>query len=327
MSEQQSRDLLPAYVLDALDADEATAVEAQLSHSERLRREARGLRQVAAHLPYAAPQYTPPDRVRQQLFARVEASKERTSPAAVAQRALPVPARRGALLTRSFMVLSALLLAVTIGLGAVTLRLSQQTAAALEANRALATQLGQAQQMLDDTRAAQEQLAASIAENQRQLGASQSQLSESRRQLDETNAQLAASRQEIAALANQLDQQRRDFVFVSAPGVATRDLQPTAATSQATGRMYMRPGDTEAVIVFRGLGSLEPGKVYEFWLAQGSRQVAVGTVVADAEGNARLTIHAPEEVNAFDQVMLTVETQPGGQTPSGPTVLEGRLSS
>ncbi|MBC8074523.1 MAG: anti-sigma factor, partial [Chloroflexales bacterium] len=79
---------------------------------------------------------------------------------------------------------------------------------------------------------------------------------------------------------------------------------------------------------FRGLRALEPGKVYELWLAEGTRQVAVGSVVADADGNARLTIEAPQAVNNFQQVMLTVE-ESGSQPaqPSGLTVLEGQLTT
>jgi anti-sigma-K factor RskA len=320
MDEEYIRTLLPAYALGALEAGEAVLVERTLPSSPALRQELDALRAVVGELAYAAPPAEPPERVRAALLTRVESNVARAaSLSAEAAEPAASPWRRwpGRLATG---LMAALLLCV-LGLGGLTLMMQRSVSEALAVNAQLADKLAAAQQLLDTTRTAQQQLEAQIA-------ASRAQLAQNERQIAQTAGQLAESQRQIDLLADQISAQEQDFSFISAPGVATRDLNPAGGASNAAGRMYMRPGEQQAVVIFRGLRTLEPGKVYEFWLAQGKAQVAVGSVVADADGNARLMIEAPEAVNNFQEVMLTVEAS-GSQPsqPSGDTVLAGRLAT
>jgi len=66
-------DLLPAYVLGALDADEAEQVAIHLSQCATCQAEWHLLQAITDDLPLALEQVEPPARLRQQLMARIEA--------------------------------------------------------------------------------------------------------------------------------------------------------------------------------------------------------------------------------------------------------------
>jgi anti-sigma-K factor RskA len=89
--------------------------------------------------------------------------------------------------------------------------------------------------------------------------------------------------------------------------------------------MYMYPGHSSAVVIFSGLPPLAPGQVYQFWFADETGQVAGTTFVADPTGIGYIVVEAPREVNAFREVMITVEPSGGSATPSQNVILEGAL--
>ena len=69
----QLRDDLAAYVLDALDRDEAAALERHLEDCEACRDRLQWLRPAVDQLPAAVEQRTPPESVRESLMATVRA--------------------------------------------------------------------------------------------------------------------------------------------------------------------------------------------------------------------------------------------------------------
>jgi hypothetical protein len=170
---------------------------------------------------------------------------------------------------------------------------------------------------------------AGLDRNNRQLvdtlGQMQQLLAQTRDRQSELATQLAASREQIGSLNARLAEDEYVVSFVSAPGVATRSLSAESDGLPARGEMYMYPGESSAVVIFSGLPALEPGKVYQFWLADARSQVAGGTFAVDETGIASLVVQAPREVNAFQQVMLTVEPAGGSASPSQQVVLQGAL--
>lgn len=72
MEHEDIRELTAAYAVDALDPDDARAVEEHLRHCEDCRRELAELRDAAASLAYAAPPAAPPPRLRERV---VEAAR------------------------------------------------------------------------------------------------------------------------------------------------------------------------------------------------------------------------------------------------------------
>lgn len=284
---------LGAYALGALDLEDRPALEALLSQSPAYQEELRQLREIVALLPYAAPPATPPDRVRERLFARIAAARPATrraapSPGVTAPRPGPRWLMPGLL---------AGLAALVLVLSTLTFSLNSSVARLDRANRQLVSSLEDTQQALAETQARQEQLA----------------------------SQLAAGEERIAQLSAALA--RDDYVisFVSAPGVATRQLQPAQSGVAAQGAMYMYPGHSNAVVIFSGLPPLAPGQVYQFWFADGTSQVASRTFEVDPTGIGYIVVEAPREVNAFSEVMVTVEPAGGSATPSRTVILEGSL--
>jgi anti-sigma-K factor RskA len=290
--DQQTSGQLAAYALGALDIDEMAFVERALRESPDHREELNQLREVVALLPYAAAPADPPERVRTRLLDRIAASAaEQPAPVTPSP---PAPIRRRGWLTPAIM---GVLAAFVLGLGALTFSLQQSVTALDQTNRDLVTTLSQLQQALADTQTRQDELAAQLASNQEQL----------------------------AQLGGDVAQERHVVSFVTAPGVATRTLEATLPDTNARGEMYMYPGNDQAVVIFSGLHTLEPGQTYQFWLADGQTQVAGGTFVVDESGIAQLLVDAPREVNAFSEVMVTVEPAGGSSVPSEEVVLSGSL--
>lgn len=299
---------LEAYALGALDSEDRAEVEAQLAASPEQREELRQLREIVALLPFAAAPVAPPDRVRQALMARIAAESPRATSARPQAQSAPTARPRSPWLMPA---IAAVLAAMVLGLAGLTFSLSGQVARLDQTNRDLVGVLGGLQTTLAETQARQEALA--------------TRLDEGRRELEQVSADLAASEQRIAELNVARAQDEYVISFVSAPGVATRELTAADAGLGAQGEMYMYPGNSSAVVLFSGLAPLEPGQVYQFWLADGSTQVAGGTFAVDAGGIGHIVVQAPREVNAFREVMVTVEPEGGSDTPSQTVVLEGNL--
>lgn len=71
MTHESLRDLLPAYALDALTADQAHEVSAHLETCELCRGELALLQETASQLAGATPQVAPPPRLRDQMLAAI----------------------------------------------------------------------------------------------------------------------------------------------------------------------------------------------------------------------------------------------------------------
>ena len=90
-------DLLPAYAIGSLDAEELRSVEEHLRHCLLCREESSAFESVAEHLSFAAPVEVPSADLKNRLMGRVQSARpreERSSPAAPArsfwERLLPV---------------------------------------------------------------------------------------------------------------------------------------------------------------------------------------------------------------------------------------------
>lgn len=303
---------LAAYALGALDADEALQVEEYLRSSQAIQAELQELRDTVGMLPYAAQPIDPPERVRRQLFARIEAGRTAEPAAQPDAPGLAAPVRPSRWNWRSATpALVVALVLMVIGIGAMTFSLQTRLDRLAQEKQALAGNLEQ-------TRAELAAASAALTQAQQVLASTQAEQ-------QAVIQQLASSQRKLDVIEAQLQQEREAFTFVTAPGVATRELIATQADLQAGGEMYMRPGHSEAVVLFEGLPPPAPGEAYVFWLANEEEQIAAGQVMVDADGLALLVIRAPQEVNAFQQVMVTVESSPDTPYPSGEVLLEGRL--
>lgn len=155
--------------------------------------------------------------------------------------------------------------------------------------------------------------------------------------LRQQNSQLQAQKVELElALRNAQDSNKilaREaqmgdvaVAFLASSDTTSRALESTSAAPGAAGTMYMQPGNSDAVLVIDGLQPLPADKKYQFWLARsGQSPIPSDTFDVDANGHARLVIHASSQVNDYQQVMVTIEPTGGSTQPGGTTVLEGNL--
>ncbi len=303
VDDQHSRNQVAAYAPGTLEAEEMLFVTEHLAQVAESQVELQAFQDVVALLPYAVPPVEPPLRTRQQLLARIAASQSSTEPSTpTAQPASPAPRQQGG--WRSFLPAFVMALLLLLPLGVLIRSQQVRLAELTQVNTELQSELVQARADLTQV---QQALVAMNAE-QRAI-----------------ETQLQETLQEVNTLMQLFSEERFVLTFITAPGVATRELTAVDTTINADGAMYMRPGQREAVVLFRGLQPLAPGMVYRFWLANEQDEIAVGTVTVESDGLARLTITAPDAVNVFSQVMLTLEPATGGNDPGGRVILEGSL--
>lgn len=302
-------ELIPAFVLGALDADEAARVATHVAACPRCRAEAESFRDVVGLLPYAAGALEPPPHVKRQLFARIAAVSENpVAPAAQRpQRSTVRPPMSGWVIPTL-----ALMLALIVGLGAAMVEArgrADQLAAELAANR----------QTLRS-------MEAQIAELRQTAQAVEAQLIAAQRELEETRTQLVASQRELQEMQASGGKDEQLVSFIAAPQTVSRPLGTTErAPEQASARMFMQPGHNRLVLLIYGLKSAEPGKVYRLWLAKGDQAIAIGTVTVEPDGVAEFVVDAPEPMDAYDQVMITLDKVDTAARPSEEVIFEANL--
>lgn len=93
-SHEEYKEMLPAYALDALDANDVGELENYLRTSEELQGELKEWRATASLLAYAAPVVEPSDSVREKLFANIrKQSREQAKVISVEEKRVPVEAK------------------------------------------------------------------------------------------------------------------------------------------------------------------------------------------------------------------------------------------
>lgn len=142
----------------------------------------------------------------------------------------------------------------------------------------------------------------------------------------DAHRQLATAQTALQALEQQNSvNKQRIAAFLSDPATVSQPMEAVQAGAHAN--MYMQAGHTRAVLLAGGLPPLAPGTAYQFWFANAQGQVASGTFTADAGGQAQAVFDAPNAVNSYTEVMVTVEPASGSATPSTQIVLAAKLAA
>jgi hypothetical protein len=127
-----------------------------------------------------------------------------------------------------------------------------------------------------------------------------------------------------AGMYRDLDNQRQMFGFLAAPETFGQRLQHTARAPDAGGMMYMQRGRNRAMLVVSGLQPPEQGKIYRCWFESSTRQVPADRFTVNGDGTAQLFVTAPEPVDSYSQIKVTVEQSDEIPTPGGDVVLWAR---
>jgi hypothetical protein len=303
-------ELIPAFVLGALDGDEAARVATHVAECPHCRAEAESFRDIVGLLPYAAGSIDPPPHVKRQLLARIAAASE--SPVTHSAHQPQRTTIRASFPGRWFVPALALMLALIVGLGSATFEArgrAEQLAVELAANR----------QMLRS-------MEAQIVEVRQNAQKVEAQLITTQRELNETRTQLVASQRELQELQASGGEDEQRVAFIAAPQTVSQLLGTTErAPEEASARMFMQPGHNRLVLLIYGLRSAEPGKVYRLWLAKGSQLIAIGAVTVGSDGVAEFVVDAPEPMDAYDQVMITLDEIDTAAQPSEEVIFEANL--
>ncbi|HEX5690582.1 MAG TPA: anti-sigma factor, partial [Roseiflexaceae bacterium] len=156
-----------------------------------------------------------------------------------------------------------------------------------------------------------------FANARQQIGDLNAQIGQRNAAIQQMGADISqrdAALQQITVKLEQMNQQvlqaRKGFDFVAY--TSTVD-QPLAGEQRAEGKMFMRPGDTQALLVVHGLAASAPGKTYQFWFATGDTQVPSEPFTVGTDGFAMVMLEAPQAVDTYAEVMITVEPVPGSK--------------
>jgi len=130
----------------------------------------------------------------------------------------------------------------------------------------------------------------------------------------DTTATEAALRQQVDALA-QMDPRSTRVVALSG----------SAQAPSISGRVLYESNNRTGLAVLDHLPPLQPGKVYQLWLLQGSTPVSAGTFLSDRGGTGALVIRAPNVIGSYSGFGLTAEPDPGVPAPTGAILAAGAL--
>jgi len=133
----------------------------------------------------------------------------------------------------------------------------------------------------------------------------------------------------LAGLAIRIREERasrardeRALAMLTSSDAETIRLSAAPDVPQGThGNYRSRPGGGIAVVTFSNFAPAPAGRVYRVWTRFGDTWTALGTAVPDAAGRARVIAEGDVFSNRPDEVRVTLETERGSATPSGPPVV------
>ena len=269
-SQTHPHDLLEAFALDALDADEEQTV---LDHIEGCLECASVIEehlQTATALAFTAPHFAPPERVRASLLAAVDLSQPEAERVSVPRRR---PSRGwggaysglGRRWARALMPVGAVAaVAVVAVVIALNLQISGQMDEVQTENNLLRRELGQ------NEAAAAAQLASA----------------------SDTVAQMQGNLQLLQHTLAQSDNQ-------------SLVMNPMLAGSDAWGVLVFSGDGTMGVIMASELEPLEEGHGYHVWLMEGGQRTWAGDMQVDEHGWGAIALDMSSSMTDFDTVQLS----------------------
>ncbi len=303
LSYDEVMEMLPAYVLGALEADEMLAIDEYLRRHRLLEERLQTLQESTAQIALAAPMATPPPRAKEALMARVRsealpflqdisAQERRLSINPLLRRA-PGSKKPASPLPSPRMTIPSVAPSTSSG------RRFQfgWAAAALTAALMLLA------------------IIITSASYQNRIEALQQEIALRDRQLVEMNRQMEALEEQFLSVQNQL------AAFTQPDRVIP--LTGTEAAPEARGLFLQKQGD--GFLFVRGLQPLPTSQTYQLWLipAEGA-PISAGLLGANvAADDGVRTVAIPPEAEGFAAVGISIEPEGGSPLPTGPIVALG----
>ena len=291
-TDNQILDLLPAYILGALEAEEMLAIDTYIQQRQALLARLRHAEQLVAHLAHAAPAAPRPVEARERLMARVRtelvaqnvgaAVVESISPAAIesSQKPVPISAKAGEEPTR-FLSSFGPLSRWAIATGGALVLLAIITVYALQTQRQL-----------------------------RQLVV----------QLDGLQAELVELRQINEVIETRLRTNQNQLALIANAG-ARRIVQvppTTEGPENAEGRLYVI-NEQRGLLELRGLEPLSGEQTYQLWLALSPDDGPVSARLVEEvypDGSTWVDVQIPPNLQEFTIVGVSLEPAGGSPRPT-----------
>jgi anti-sigma-K factor RskA len=256
---KELEELIPAYVLDAVDDADRARIEKHLPHCANCAQLVESYRPVMDILPYAVPMVEPPADLKYRVLA---AAMPKVAPAKPRVSLIPALSSFFSHVLRSPAFAAAMLLLVS-GLVAWNIWLQNQITQQIAFNQ---------------------QIQADIARNR--------------------------------ALVS----------VISYADGAPKYMQATDAAPKAIGRLYAAPELNALALIVYDVPTLEAGKVYQIWLIDpAGDRTSGGTFTVDAQGRAWVLIRAPQSLDHYKSIGITVEPAGGSSKPTGPKMMGTNL--
>ena len=262
--------LLEAFALDALEADEEQAVLEHIEGCLECASVIDGHLLTAAALAFTAPSQAPPERVRTNLLASVELPQPELQRVSLSQRR---PSRGwagtySALGKRWARLLTPVTAVAAVAVVAVVIALNVQIS-------------GQMDEMQAENNLLREEMGQNQATATAQLALA-----------SDTVTQIQGS---LHLLQNTLAQ----------PGNRSLPMNPMQPNSPARGVIVLSGDGNMGVIMASELEPLEGDSAYHVWLMRGQERVRVGNMDVDENGWGTVPLHMDNSLSQFDTVQLS----------------------
>ena len=351
MTHERFRELLPLYVIGALDGDELREFERYAAENRpACELETTGFQAVADNIALSAPPAMPSRAVFHRVMAGIEETDRGATRVRAAERREPERHGFSALAIRWVPWMSAVVLAVlVVMLNSQLQKASNQLGAATTRNTELASQDTDQQSRLTALNGQIAELIAQVAAQSREFKEQSDQLRNQNNQqkqdieaLQNVNNHLAAEKQElqritddlrqkldrddaqVAALEKKLTEQNALLQLVTDPAIRVAPLADPKGQSKAIAKVYWHDVKKTGLLVVSNLAPVVQGKdkCLQLWISCGNdKPVPAGIGWTDAAGHGVLQIKSENPIICADKFAVTLERAGGVPVAEGPMIL------
>lgn len=363
MTHETFREMLPLYVIGALDGDELYKFERHIAENRELcSAEITEYQAVADQIALAAEPAQPPPVVYERIAAAIEevkrpvvAAKPRpaAAPAPVRPSVAKRPEREGsnpvALIFRFIPWAAAAVLAIFLfsaygQIREITHQLQSMTSSyndlvgknndqqgsLADVTTRLGAQIKETKEFKDEM----DRLLAKTGEQQRDLESlrtANKKLTDEKdalvRAADQMREQLERQTLQSAALQKKITEQADSFDLVMDPATRVAPLVDPKAQTKAVAKVYWQGAKKTGFMVVSNLVPVAPdqGKCLELWAICGTEPpVAAGIGWTDDSGHGMMQVKLAKDMTCIDKFAVTVERAGGAPAPEGSIILIGQ---
>jgi anti-sigma-K factor RskA len=353
MTHEAFREMLPLYVVGALDGDELHNFERYMTENrERCISELAEYQAIADQIALSAPSAKPSPNVYDRIAAAIDDVKRPVTAPAVATVAAPVQRTKppgfqlGALIVRLVPWAAAAALAVVLmnlngQLQTVTRQLQAKTdeydglvATNKEQQGGLVDLSGRLEAQSQEFNGKIDQLRTKNIEQQHDLDAlraANKQLSDEKdgllRAADHMRGQIEQQNLQTAALQKKMDEQTSSLDLFMDPSTRVALLADPKGESKAVAKVYWNGSRKTGFMVASNCSPVQQsqGKCLELWAICGSEPpVAAGIGWTDDSGHSAFQVKLAKDMACIDKFAVTVERAGGVPAPEGSIILIGQ---